>query len=489
MDYAIASPQTADLERWGMGLLWAGLLGGVAGALTLAWLAPALTLFVPLAIVGAVVVVVLFRFPALNLGVVLVGYVVLITTSPGIQVTEAIYGLYYLAYLAHWYGVRLLLHREQLIRSRVDWAAAFLIVFGLFGGAALGLAMGARPEDWVGEVLTFLMVLFYFPIKDACSRYRYAPDLVFASMLWYGVFVAFRNALGFREALESAARLIEISGARAALNEVHLLVGVLSMLIFLVTAYRWRTRVLLLFPFLFFVAALLMTKARGFWVDALFGILILFFLLSTRERGRLLIFSIGGLVLFAFLVTVVFSGIGRLLVQGVLDRFSTLETAAVADISLVNRFNETASVWEKIRVNPILGYGLGASHTYYDWVYRATLTRPFVHNGFVALWFKFGVWGLLVTVTLWVGAIWAGIKAYRSVWAPLRYRAYALSAAVSLIAILPSTNTSSPFFLDDSLLSFVMLTALCTGLYERFHPLSRSPRLTDRPPAFESAPH
>lgn len=467
-DNTAVRPLAHGIERWGTTLLWTALVSGTAATLVLAWVAPTLVPLVPLAVVGAVVVVLLFRAPSVNLAVVLAGYAVLITTSPGIQITEAIYGLYYVAYLSHWYGTRLFLHRERLVHSRVDWAAALLIVCGLFGGAVLGLVMDARPEDWVGEVLTFMMVLFYFPLKEACSRYHYGPDIVFAGMLWYGVFVALRNALGFREALESAARLIEISGARAALNEVHLLVGVLSMLIFLVIVHSWWTRLLLLAPFFFYVAALMMTKARGFWVDALFGIFVLFFLLGTRERARLVLFSVGGLVLFAAIVMLVFSDLGRLLVHGVLDRFSTLENAAVADVSLVNRFNETASVWEKIRVNPILGYGLGASHTYYDWVYNVTLTRPFVHNGFVALWFKFGLWGLFMTLALWVGAVWNGIRVYYMERPLLRYRAYALAAAVSLIAILPSTNTSSPFFLDDSLMSFVMLTALCAGLSERF---------------------
>lgn len=465
---SIESPRAADLERWGLGLLWGGLVGGLGGVLALAWLAPEFVPFVPLAVVGAVVFVVLFQYPVANLTVVLAGYAVLITARPGIQIEEVVYGAYYMAYLAHWYGTRLL-RREWFVHSHVDHAVAFLIVFGLFGGAVLGLVMGAKPGDVVGEALAFSMVLFYFPLKEACKRDRYGPDIVFLGMLWFGVFVALRNALAFREALDSAARLIEISGARAALNEVHILVGVLGTLIFLVTVSRWRTRFLLLGPFFFYLAALLMTKARGFWVDALFGILVLFFLLGPRERARLMVFSAGGVAILFFTVTVLFSEVGSLLVSGVLDRFLTLEKAAVADISLVNRFNETASVWELIRINPVLGYGLGASHTYYDWIHMATLTRPFVHNGFIALWFKLGLWGLLITVWLWVAAVWRGLKVYRSQ-APLRYRAYALTSAVSLIAILPSTNTSSPFFIDDSLMSFVMLTAICAGLYERFVP-------------------
>lgn len=460
-------PLVEELERWGTRLLWASLLSGITGVLALSWFAPTLVPFIPLALCGALAFIVLFRYPYLNLGVVLTGYVVLITTTPGIQIGEVIYGGYYLAYLIHWYGVRLLLRRERLVHSFVDRAVTGLIIFGLFGGVVLGVLMGAEIGDVVGETLAFTMILFYFPIKDAC-RHRYGPDLIFGTLIWYGVFVALRNAFGFREALESAARLIEISGARAALNEVHLLVGVLSMLVFLVMTQRWRTRIALLFPFFFFVAALLMTKARGFWVDAIFGVFVLLFLLNARERGRLLIFSIGGILLLATIVAVAFNDLGTLLISGVLDRFSTLQTAAVADLSLVNRFNETASVWEKIRVNPLLGYGLGASHSYYDWIHRGTLTRPFVHNGFVAIWFKFGLWGLVLMISLWVGAIWKGIRLRHLAGVPLHYRGYALSAAISLIAIFPSVNTSSPFFLDDSLMSFVVLTAFCMGLFEKY---------------------
>jgi O-antigen ligase len=212
---------------------------------------------------------------------------------------------------------------------------------------------------------------------------------------------------------------------------------------------------------------LIITKARGYWIDAAFGIFILMLIIERHHKLRLsALISIGPIVAFA-LITLAFGNLGFLLIEGVIDRFSTLETAAVTDISLVNRFNEAAHVWDKIQRNPFLGYGLGAEFSFYNWIYRSTLTGTFIHNGYVALWFKLGLPGLLLMIIFWWSTALKGYMIYAQGSCPDKYRMIALAASVSLISIFPSVNTSSPFFMDDQMLSMTILAGLCTGLYER----------------------
>jgi O-antigen ligase len=410
----------------------------------------------------------LFRFPLLNLAAVLFGFAFLITAREGVQVFELVFGLYYLAYVALWYLNRLVLQREPLCPYLEDKLAALLLVFGLGGGILLGILFGFPAGSIRGDAVAFSMLLLYFPAREACARERWGPAVVFGSLMWYGTYVTIRNAINFREAFLSATAAIEVAGARAALNEMHLLVGSLSMFLFLVLWRERRLRPLFLAAFAIFFSALLMTKARGFWVDFLFGLGVLFLIVRNEERRRMALLGAIGAASVAIIAFVFFGDFAVLLFEGVLSRFATLETAVTKDISLVNRFNEASAVFDRVIVNPVLGYGLGAEFRFFNWIYKHTAETSFIHNGYVALWFKLGLGGALLMLAFWARTAWIGIQTYRSSGLSLFLRVLALCAALSLIAIIPSVSTSAPFFVDDSMLSFTLLTALSTGLYERW---------------------
>ena len=474
----LLTPSADALWRWGHTGLVAALGLGLVTTLAVAWAAPESLVFVVGILVALPTLVGLFRSPLLNLAVVLAGHVLLITTTAGVQPSEVLYGLYYLGYLGYWYGTHLIA-RTPLIETTLDRAAALLLVFGLGGGIALGFALGASLPNVRGEALAFGMLLFYFPVKEACARYRYGPAVVMGALAWHGAFVVLRNAFRFQEALESATHLVEIAGARAALNETQVLVGALGGLIFLLLARSWPTRTLAFAGFVFFAVGLLMTKARGFWVDFLFGTLVLLMLVDTRDRWRLAFLLTAGVASVGAAFLLFFGDTFRLLLAGFSDRFTSLGSAATQDLSLVNRFNEAAAALEHTRTNPILGHGLGSTSPFFNWIYKFTVDKPFIHNGYVALLFKMGIPGLLLLLFFWANAAWLGVRVSRWASVPAVHRALALTGAVALIAIIPSVATSSPFYIDDSMLSFTLLTALCAGLHSRYRP----PLLTPASPA------
>jgi len=448
---------------WGRVLLAAGLVFGLLLVLLIAWSGSSLlALIFTMALVALPGVVYLFKRPALNLYVALAGFVVITGYSKGFQIQEALYGLYFLSVLAYWFASRLFFYRDRLIRDPED---GVLLFFLLYAGASAVWAMlfGAKIDTIIGEGLVLVMLLFYFPVKAACARSPRATKIVLGIIFWFAIFVSLRNVLEYRAALSSATKLYQIARGRVALNEVLLMMPALSMLACLLYAQRRRSRVLLLGGFLIVFIGLVLTQSRGYWAAFLLGTLALFVFIDRRRKGRILLLMGGGLGLVFLLGALLFEGFITIIVSGVFERFTSLGTALTSDVSLVNRFYESLAVWDRIKVNPILGYGLGTPYHYFNITVDATRDWAFVHNGFVGLWYKFGLVGLLAMVYFWGKSIWNGLRLFRMQQAPRLLRLTGLSAAVCLIGEALVANTSNPFLIADATLMIALFGALASG--------------------------
>jgi O-antigen ligase len=462
------SPLPSAVWRWGHRLLWAGLAGGLGLTLVLAWLAPHLLPLVPLGLVGLVGAGFLFQRPLLNLTVVLFGFTIVLNPNPGVQLPELLYGLYYLAYLGHWYTRHLLISPVPVLRSIEDRTALFLLVAGVTLSLILAAALGHPLEYVRTDLQGFLMFAFYFPVKEACRRHKIAPYLVAGVVVWFGVFVATRNFLNFRQILLGATEVWHVADARPGFNELHLMVAPLILLVLTLVVRERRLQALSLALFLFTFAGLILTKSRSFWVSVALGVLTLYVLFERDRRRRMLVLMGAGVALCAGLVIVFFGDLAVVLFQGLINRFGTLQSAATQDMSLVNRFNEASALWVRIKANPWLGYGLGAPYDYYSWVYSATLRWTYIHIGYLGLWFKLGLWGMVGMLLFWARATWQGLRVYRNASASPLHRALGLAAVSALVAMTLTTITHNPFMTMDTMIVFAMLTGIAVGLRQHY---------------------
>lgn len=460
-------PSAEAILRYGDVLLWAGLVTSLLLTLAVTWWAPAYAPMVPLALASLIVGWLLFQRPALNLVVLLVGFALVLDNDEGIQVEELLYGLYYYIFILYWYGRRFL-RREPFIHTRTDCALALFGGGGLVAGIALGLLFGAPLSLIRWEATAFAMLSAYFPVKELCRQERYGPESILAVFFWLGLFAAVRNLLNFREIIMFATEAWQVSDARPGLNDMQLMIPGLASLVLLVNERTWPRRLLLLGAFLLFTGSLVLAKSRGFWINFAFGVFLLLFLLRGRYRWRLIFLLVGGSAVLITLVLTFFGPLAELIFAGTVKRFGTLETALTQDESLVNRFIESSAVWEGIRQNPVLGHGFGTTFTYFDILHLATLTKAFIHNGYIGLWFKFGLGGMMLLLFSWASSAWQGLKVYWMQTIPARHRTYALIASLNLISLAPSFGTSNPFMLMDQVLMFTLLLAFAAGLYQRY---------------------
>ena len=224
---------------------------------------------------------------------------------------------------------------------------------------------------------------------------------------------------------------------------------------------------MLLVGFLACFGGLLLTQSRGYWLAFLLGTLVMFFLVEARYRRRMLLLAGLGLAALIGIGFAFFGAYMDLLLGGLLDRLASVGSAASTDVSLINRFREAKTVMSHVVKNPVLGYGMGVPYSFYDIAHQATDYDAFVHNGYVSLWYKFGLWGLGLMLFFWAGTIRRGVQAFLMKQGTLWMRLCGLASTLSLIAFTLSTLTSNPFFLKDSLFIFSIAAGLAGGAYQR----------------------
>lgn len=461
-------------RRWGRLALAAGLAFSLLLTLLLAKLAPGQLYYLPLLVLGGMALWAVTQRPLLHLCLMLIGFVAIADTEPGFQAREVLYGLYLYGYLAYWFISRKVFYGERLLHTAEEKA---LLLFLLLVPCTVpvSLLFGADLRAIVGEGLALAMLALYFPVREACVRYRHGARAILGVIVIVAVLVALRNVLSLRSLLSEATQAWQVATGRVASNDNLMMVGSLFGLTLLVFVRRWWLFALSLGFFLIVFGGLIVTQSRGYWAAFLLGTGALFLLVRRPARVRMVVLGVLGVVLLGGFSFIFFREYIELMLLGLIKRFSSVQTAATSDLSLVNRFRETRAVWEHIVQNPILGHGMGVGYHFFDLTRQTTDTDAFVHNAYVGLWYKFGLWGLGLILFVWGRSIVRGVQAFRTAGGAFWPRLAGLAAGLTLIAFTLSAMTSNPFYLKDTLFTFGVLMGLTGGAYER---LRRPP---DRP--------
>ncbi len=447
-------------------LLIAGFVGALLLLLAVVRVAPEMVKYIPPLLFGVVAFLAAWLQPSVRFAVLIAGFVALTDYVPGIQLAELAYGLFFLAYLAHWGYSKVLIERRVLLERPADFGALALLIL-VVCYVPVSIVFGANISGIFGELSAFVLFAIYFPAKDAMVRLRYGPEIVLGCILFIGVFISIRNFSEYQTLLLHATQAWQVAKGRVVTNDNILMVVCLYGLTLFAFARSRVVRMGLLGLSLMFFSALILTQSRGYWLGFLLGGLILLVWLPPAQRRRLVLLAFWALVAGGSLAFLFFSDEIAVIIAGLLDRLFSLLTASTTDISLVNRFRETAAVWEMIKVNPILGYGMGVAYPFFDIAHMATDTDSFVHNGYFGLWYKFGLPGLCLVLWIWFASIRSGIRAFRSRHAAMPIRLCGLASAVTLSAFLLTTNTSNPFYLNDTLFIFGLLFAISQGAFQR----------------------
>ena len=462
-----AALTATTVERAGRVALVALLLLGLGATVILAMSAsPMATLVVPAATVVAVGGVLSLRRPLSGLAGTLVLSIGLLGYGGPSNVAEDLFAVYFIVYVGLWF-LRRLLTAEPILRSRTDAVVALFVFGGLAGGVILGVVFGADPTMLLGETRSFVMLTLYFPIREAVRSEPKGALTVVGCLMGIGVAVALWNAYTLWTAFHSASELWQIIDVRTAYGESTLAVSfLLSMGLLASVRDRWAQAGVAAVVAVLFVG-LLLTKSRGYWVATAAGGVVMAALLPHAERIR--VTKLGASVVAGAGVSgaVFFGKYLQLLVAGIAKRLLTLGGATTSDISLVNRFYESAAAWARIKENPVAGYGFGVPFSRFDLIHKKTMDWSFIHNGYVGMWYKLGLWGLLLMAAAWLSCLGLSVLAARASGLRASDRIFAASCAGALVTLAIAANTSNPFLLADQALIVTLAFGIGSGLHQR----------------------
>ncbi len=450
---------------WGAG----AVLGvGVAGAtIALALVAPALA-WLPVAVLAALPAALwLFRRPLLNLCVVLLGFLLIADYTEGLSLQEVLYGLYFGVYLAHWGLTRVVIYRAPILRGTTG-KAALLFLLTVTGTIVLAVGLFEAPLiDALREWRMVLMVGLFFPVREAIERYRWAVPAIALTMALVWVLIALRNILDYRTLILNAVQQYQVGRGRVIVNDNVMMVSSVCLATWALFATRWKARLPLAAAWLLCFAALILTQSRSYWVAFLFAMGLLTLVAPSGVRRRIALVTLGGLALVVGVGSIFMADTLQIAVAGIINRFTTISDAATVDISFVSRLFEARGALARVPESPLLGHGPGAYFSFTDIIDRATSVSNFIHNGYVSLLFKYGLWGLGVALVLWLGAIWDGYRAFQTARARPVVRLAGLAAALCLCGYLLSALAAPPFLIDDNTFNMGLLTGVAAGAWAR----------------------
>ena len=461
---AIDRMQPDQFWRWSGVLLAAAFTFAIVVVLLSAWLSTTALVVICAAAAGGIAFCYLAKDDLALLCAILAGFVVIVRYKEGFQVEEVLYGLLYMGYLSYWFISRLFFYRDDILRTKVDWA---LFLFLVYTTLSLGLTpllegeMSAAVSEW----LSITMLAFYFPIKEVCirRRERLPQKPILYSLGFVALFIAVRNLNDYKIGLSQADYLWQIASGRVVMNEHVLMMAGLVTLLFLLYAHRWMGRSVLTGLFLLFSASIVIAQSRAVWVSFLLGVAVIFFFVDKKRRFQIALFGVAGLTAVVAIGTVIFDNFFTVIVAGITDRFFSLRTAATKDLSLINRFIEMQAAWSSIRENPIVGHGFGVPIKYYSLVYEATRVNSYVHNGYVGVLYRHGLIGFLLLFSFYFGSLWAFVRMAFNRTINQFDRLIAIAAVACLAAEALVGNSANPYAVSDSTFIIGAIAGVAAG--------------------------
>lgn len=393
--------------------------------------------------------------------------------DPGYNPFQLAFGLWLVAYCLGWYLYALIAQR-RILRSGRDLAMGYWLFVAAPLAAVLGPLQGVVPADYMSDLSCALALSAYFPLRDFCVRNERGPLFLSLAIIGIGIYAVVSNLVRFYMVITGATELYEIVDVRLATGEIHISFAILFLAVGAAVSKRWRALAFVVGIFL--LAGLILSKSRGAWLTTLVGLAGASYAAGFRIQRRLVVGMVGGIVALAVGSVAILGNTLLLIGAGLLRRFASLSSTG-QDISLLNRQAESDATRELIFSNPILGYGWGVPVHRFDLIVKSTEVWAFIHNGYLWMWHKVGLFGLLAILVVIVASAWGGFLVARTPnpARPEYERALGAACFGSMGLLVLIVIPSNPFAVLDQMFVCTLVLALASGLRERWRPSTTDP--------------
>ena len=352
----------------------------------------------------AVVGLILYK-PILYIYLYLLSFLLYLNNPAGIQITDIIFFVLTLIF-AGFFTIPYLITNKAKIENSLDyWYLLFVICLAF--GFVNGMIHSTQKHFVISELTYFFGVLLYLPLKENFKNknFRKYSAVIFAIIL---LFVLIRNFIDYKEIIVSSIQTWQVEKARVPINELLVLSGA----IFSLLGYSMVKSRLVQIPssvlYVSFLTGLILTQSRGYWIAFIVSLITILLISQNRVKKKIIFFNLfigiaGILTAFIF-----FNDIFSLVTQALIHRWDTigsLDLGSRLGPSLLERVYETKQILSKLLFNPIAGYGLGVTYHRYMILFASYMVTDYIHNGYLGIWFKLGIPGLISILSFHVLAI------------------------------------------------------------------------------------
>ncbi len=374
-------------------------------------------------------------------------------TGDGITIYDAIFFFTVIAF-SSFYFLPVILTLQFKIDNKFDQfylAFIFLLAYSIF----LGVLNKASLYNILGDAVSYTPFLIYFALRNLRGNQKWSK-LIFLGFLFIVFFVSIRNILNYRELILSVYMDWQAESARDSSNEVILFSGSVFLISYAIYTQSLLRSVISLAGLMLTFIALVLTQSRGYWIAFIVSCISLFYVSDFKAKKKTLL-------LLTVIVTIVFSISAlffydklQVIFDALITRFQTIGEGGL-DVSLKERLFESIAVIERIYSNPIAGHGFGTTYRRELLFLNYVEYRTFIHNGYLLVWFKSGILGLILFLSLFFVLIKESYAAIKKSTSTI-HKSLSISSFSVLIGLLLVNNTSPQFFHFDSLLIVILIT-------------------------------
>jgi O-antigen ligase len=397
----------------------------------------------------AVAGLVLLRFPAAALALLLASVVLVDTVDVGLLPAEPRFydtiagGVTILDVLliTGLVGVGI---RARVELTRPTLPKPFGVTLALLGLALLcGMinAHWAQPQVDTKELLhrasyvLYLIVVPFLTVNVLRSEQALRNFAVAAAALaaWKGVSGCFGALSGLGAVVEG-----QTVSYLEPLSNLLMLVFILGVAIALVRKQKLPFWMLATVPF--DVLALLLSYRRSFWIGAILALLVVLVLASQRRGRTVLVIGAVGIALALF-ATFSFGGAGSG-TSPIVERAQSLSPGG-SDTNRGDRYrnDERKNVIANLEEHPLTGIGLGVPWRIH-YPTAEDLDRRYTHLAPLAYWLDFGPLGLVAYVALFGSFLWVSLGVFRRHLDPvIKICALAIFGAILALIVVELTAT------------------------------------------------
>lgn len=367
----------------------------------------------------------------------------------------------------------------RFLRRDLDRLPARSITVSL--AALLGLAFaslvsargyGAELTLYLTELRPLLLLLLVFPVVASVRSLR---ELEVALVVFLGA-CAVEAAETILRAVrgEGESALFAAGATRVAAVYLYPLLLIVWGVVLLPFVRSTLQKLVLLGLTGLGIGAVFYTFERGSWIAAIAASMVIIVLLPRTRRWGLIATMVPLLITGAALVTAVnsrsASGVANPLEAG-MQRLEAI-FALQDDVSSRYRINEWTRAGEVILERPLTGIGLGSAIAFENPMWdEATgdfggyFTTFYIHNSYIWVTLKLGVFGLLAYLALLTAALARGYRAYRRAQDPRRRRLLlGLLAGLCALAVMALTGQHGT---DDPTTPYLAVAIACIELVPR----------------------